>query len=1084
MNINDLTMDQIVKFMKEQFDPKLFIVRERFKFWSNMERKPGETLQELAARIRQDAATCDFPSIQDPQDEALRQRFICSVNNEAVLKALFKVKDTELDFAKAVKIAIETEDAAKVAKETVYGSKPRPVNKVKMNNKGGRPKNHLQSNSTTSNSVKCYRCGKAHKATDCFYKDSKCNYCQKTGHLEAVCRKKLHQQQQGGRQSAKSSVKSITKAELVKAILGEVPQDTPRLDVPVTIQDQQFTMELDTATTGNFVSVPVWKQLGKPKLDDVTHRYESASKHDLPVLGTFMGQTKDPVTGKQSSIPYIVTKIPDLNLLGRNAIQALGISVDNALGLKSIESQVKSEGAKESHPKTSSTTYASLQKDCHTLCDKFPDLFKEELGCLKDFELEVKFKSDAKPVFHKARPVPFALRDDLTKGYEEGIAKGVWKPVQFNDYGTPVVPIRKTNSAGALKPKLRICGDYSVGINDQLADHRHPMPLPEELMQKLGGGFGYTKIDLADAYNQIKLAPESQRRLALSTHRGVLLQQRLPFGIKSAPGYFQEIMENLTSDLPGVAVFQDDILTSGKDAKDHLSNLERLLTRLNDKGLRCRREKCLFAQPSVEYLGHTLSAEGISKGSKVEAVLKMPPPTDVSSLKSFLGSVQFYGKFIPNLATMAEPLYRLTKKASPWKWGEEEQAAFEQLKNVLSSDQVLVHFDPDKPVGLACDASNVGIGAVLFHRYPDGSERPIANVSKTLTAAERNYSQIHKEALAIIYGLRKFYQYLYGRQFILVTDHKPLTALFGPRKGTPLLAANRLARWALWLNQFDYTIEYRKTADHGNADALSRLPSGDDIDFDREESGEDTDMVYPHTLVSDNATTFVSEEFQSWCKERGITHLTGAPYHPATNGAAERLVQTFKQALRKSSLPPKRALQEFLMQYRRMPTSCGFSPSELLMSRQIRTRIDTLLPSPAHIAQGKQSKEASKTQVTPDSGGVAKVTRQYKAGDPVYALYYGPHHAKQPRWVPAVVKKSTGTRCFNVKVVPCGPVWRRHWEQLRPRYASEEDSEPGDSADASELPIDHPMEILENVPPTQNQSRPRLPRTNSPSDRP
>nr|KAG5701313.1 hypothetical protein BaRGS_020675 [Batillaria attramentaria] len=156
-DINSLTMDQIVEFMKEQFDPKLFIVRERFKFWSNMERKPGETLQELAARIRQDAATCDFPSIQDPQDEALRQRFICSVNNEAVLKALFKVKDTELDFAKAVKIAIETEDAAKVAKETVYGSKPRPVNKVKMNNKGGRPKNHQQSNSTTSDSAKCYR---------------------------------------------------------------------------------------------------------------------------------------------------------------------------------------------------------------------------------------------------------------------------------------------------------------------------------------------------------------------------------------------------------------------------------------------------------------------------------------------------------------------------------------------------------------------------------------------------------------------------------------------------------------------------------------------------------------------------------------------------------------------------------------------------------------------------------------------------------------------------------------------------------------------------------------------------------------
>ena len=177
---------------------------------------------------------------------------------------------------------------------------------------------------------------------------------------------------------------------------------------------------------------------------------------------------------------------------------------------------------------------------------------------------------------------------------------------------------------------------------------------------------------------------------------------------------------------------------------------------------------------------------------------------------------------------------------------------------------------------------------------------------------------------------------------------------------------------------------------------------------------------FPHTLVTDNAPTFTSEEFQHWCKKRGITHLTGAPYHPATKGAAERLVQTFKQALRKTSLPPKRALQEFLMQYRRMPTSCGFSPSELLNSRQLRTRIDSLssellnsrqlrtwidslLPSPTHIAQGRQFKETSKSQMTPDSGGVAKVTRQYKVGDPVYALYNGPRRDKHPRWVPAII---------------------------------------------------------------------------------
>ena len=146
----------------------------------------------------------------------------------------------------------------------------------------------------------------------------------------------------------------------MKAILGEVSQDTPRLDVPVTIQDRQFTMELGIATTGNSVSLPFWKQLGKPKLDDDRHRDESASKQNLPMLGTFMAQTKRPVTGKQSSIPYIVTKIPDLNLLGRNAIQTLGISVDNALGLRSIESQDERKGVEAGHPATSDEPYVSL----------------------------------------------------------------------------------------------------------------------------------------------------------------------------------------------------------------------------------------------------------------------------------------------------------------------------------------------------------------------------------------------------------------------------------------------------------------------------------------------------------------------------------------------------------------------------------------------------------------------------------------------------------------------------------------------------------------------------------------------------
>ena len=258
-------------------------------------------------------------------------------------------------------------------------------------------------------------------------------------------------------------------------------------------------------------------------------------------------------------------------------------------------------------------------------------------------------------------------------------------------------------------------------------------------------------------------------------------------------------MDQLTSDLPGVAVYLDDILVSGSTAQEHLSNVKRLLQFLSDKGLLCRLEKYLFAQPYVEYLGHQLSSWRVAKSPEVarDAVQKMPAPTTVSSLRSFLGSVQFYRKFLPNLSTHLEPLYRLTKKNSQWIWGTEEQAAFDTVKSLLCDDPVLARFDPFLPIGMACNASNVGIGAALFHRYEDGSKRPIANASKTLSETQRNYSQIQKEALSIIFALRKFNHFLYGRKFILVTDHKPLLSLFGPTKASPQLAANRLARWAV-----------------------------------------------------------------------------------------------------------------------------------------------------------------------------------------------------------------------------------------------------------------------------------------------
>ena len=256
-----------------------------------------------------------------------------------------------------------------------------------------------------------------------------------------------------------------------------------------------------------------------------------------------------------------------------------------------------------------------------------------------------------------------------------------------------------------------------------------------------------------------------------------------------------------------------------------MQSLEEVLKRLNQAGLRAKKNKCLFMASSVSYLGHKIDAEGLHPlPDKLEAIKSAPTPTNVTELKSYLGLLTYYGKFLPNLSTQLEPLYRLLAKDVKWKWGKPQDKAFEHSKNMLVSSQLLVHFNPELPLILACDASSFGIGAVLAHQMPDGSEKPIGYASRTLNKAERNYSQLEKEGLSCVFGVKHFYSYFFGHPFKLITDHKPLLGLFGESKPISSQASVRVRRWTLYLSLFEYTLKFRRTTAHSNADALSRLP--------------------------------------------------------------------------------------------------------------------------------------------------------------------------------------------------------------------------------------------------------------------
>ena len=244
----------------------------------------------------------------------------------------------------------------------------------------------------------------------------------------------------------------------------------------------------------------------------------------------------------------------------------------------------------------------------------------------------------------------------------------------------------------------------------------------------------------------------------------------------------------------------------------------------------------------MSYLGHQLNQEGLRPlKSKIEAIQQAPCPKNQEELQAYLGLLGYYRKFIPTLSRHIAPLTELLRaefksdkktrrrQGSPtedpkFAWGPRQEDAFIESNKLLQSDAVLVHFDPQKPVLLQTDASSYGLGAVISHILPDGSERPICFASRTLTASEKNYAQYEKEGLAIIFGLKKFHKYLQGRHFSIVTDHKPLVALFGDKKPSSPMASARIARWHMILSAYEYDMIHKEGKKHQNADALSRLP--------------------------------------------------------------------------------------------------------------------------------------------------------------------------------------------------------------------------------------------------------------------
>ncbi|UYV73363.1 K02A2.6-like [Cordylochernes scorpioides] len=380
-------------------------------------------------------------------------------------------------------------------------------------------------------------------------------------------------------------------------------------------------------------------------------------------------------------------------------------------------------------------------------------LFNDTAEPIKGFTFSMNIR-DVSPIFHKARPVPFAIRTAVTEALENMVTKGYL---------------------------------YRVTLNRFLDTAAYPLPTQQDLFAILAKGKYFSKLDLSSAYLQLEVATSTQPFLTINTHKGLFRFRRMPFGLANAPSYFQSVMDRVLAGIEGVICYIDDVLIATVSVEKHLAVLKTVFLLLEKYNIKLKKDKCKFVQREIEYLGHLIKEDGIR-------------PLD----------------------------------------HKECEEAIEKCKSSITSERVLVPYDPTLPLFLATDASQIGIGAVLSHVI-GGQERPIMFASRTLSGAERNYSQIEREALAIIYGVTKFHQFIYGRRFTLITDHKPLVSILGPKSGIPTLSTSR---WAIILSAYTYDIKFKKTQDHGNADLLSRLPV---------ESGETSrlDNIYALSYMED-----------------------------------------------------------------------------------------------------------------------------------------------------------------------------------------------------------------------------------------
>jgi hypothetical protein len=539
----------------------------------------------------------------------------------------------------------------------------------------------------------------------------------------------------------------------------------------------------------NIINTESLKLLNKVKLNEATNRvFAFDSQKAIQFNGKF--STKISTAKTQTTAEFLVIDRITPNIIGFKTALELGI-------IKIINNINEYDGIKS----------------------KYRNLFRGGTGCLKDFELKIFVNENIQPTRQQHHRIPFHLREQLSNSLRDDEKNDLIERADG-----PTTWISSTHVVPKKDPgKVRLVIN-ATGVNKAIKRHRHITPTIDDLVVKLNGSTVFSKIDFTNAYRQIKLHPDSRHLTTFSTHEGLWRDKRLNFGYSSAAESFQYVIQSqVLHGFEGVFNVSDDIIVYGKSKSEHDERLHQLLERLNDSGMTANEEKCSFGKESINFYGVNFSANGMAPSTeRIKSLSEAKRPESNTEVRSFLATANYSARFIKNFSSITQPLRDLSnEKNVQFKWDQIHQEAFQKTKESLTSE-CLRYFNPLWETEVICDASPVGLGAILVQTNPDDrNERYIvAFASKVLSKLEMKYSQVEREALALVYACKKFHIYLIGKRFTLFSDAKAIVFIYG--NGSNKTPA-RIERWGLRLLPYDFKLQHI-SGESNPADYLSRHP--------------------------------------------------------------------------------------------------------------------------------------------------------------------------------------------------------------------------------------------------------------------